>query len=276
MLGLASGVLGSFAVLRRQGLMGDALSHAALPGVCLAYMVTGQKTSLILLIGAALAATFAMGLIVAAVRRVKTDSGTAMAVFLTAFFGLGLVLLTKIQQRNDAGQAGLDKFLFGQAAALVTEQVVLMAVVGGFALLIVVLFYPQLKLSTFDPQFASSLGWRVRVWEALQNVLLVSAICIGLNTVGVVLMSAMMVAPAIAARQWTNQLGSMLVLAACFGMAGGAAGTVISLVESKVPTGPVIVLSLTVFVTVSVLFGTARGIIPTRLRALTRTSEEPI
>lgn len=256
--------------------MGDALSHAALPGVCLAYMVTGQKTSLILLIGAALAATFAMGLIVAAVRRVKTDSGTAMAVFLTAFFGLGLVLLTKIQQRNDAGQAGLDKFLFGQAAALVTEQVVLMAVVGGFALLIVVLFYPQLKLSTFDPQFASSLGWRVRVWEALQNVLLVSAICIGLNTVGVVLMSAMMVAPAIAARQWTNQLGSMLVLAACFGMAGGAAGTVISLVESKVPTGPVIVLSLTVFVTVSVLFGTARGIIPTRLRALTRTSEEPI
>ncbi len=269
-LGIVSGVLGCFAVLRRQGLMGDALSHAALPGVCLAYMLTGSKTPVTLMLGAAAAGWIGMLIILQITRRTRIDPGSALGIILTVFFGLGVVLLTVIQKGNDANQAGLDKFLFGQAAALVESQVVTMAVIGGIALLIVTALYKEFKLLAFDAEFAGTLGLRTHALGTLLTGLLVVAIVIGLNTVGVILMSAMLVAPASAARQWTNSLSHMILYSALIGALSGLVGAVLSVVETGVPTGPVIVLCLAAAVIFSLLFGSAQGIAWDWVRRLKR------
>lgn len=273
-LGIVSGVLGCFAVLRRQGLMGDALSHAALPGVCLAFMATGSKAPLVLMLGAAIAGWIGMLLILTTIRRTRIDPGSALGVVLTVFFGLGVVLLTVIQKGNDANQAGLDKFLFGQAAALVEEQVLTMAIIGGTALVVVAALYKEFKVLTFDQEFAHTLGLRTHGLGALLTGLLVAAIVIGLNTVGVILMSAMLVAPAAAARQWTNSLARMIVGASTIGAAAGLIGAVASVTQDRVPTGPAIVLVLAAFVAVSLLFGSARGLVWEWLRRRRRVDLE--
>lgn len=260
-LGIVSGTLGAFAVLRRQGLMGDALSHAALPGICLAYMWTGSKAPLTLMIGAALAGWIGMTLILTIVRQTRISSDAALGTVLTVFFGVGVVLLTVIQKSNDANQAGLDKYLFGQAATLVQEQVVTMATLGTAALLVVALFYKEFKLLAFDPEFAMSLALPTRRLDLLLTSLLVVAVVIGLNTVGVVLMSAMLVAPAAAARQWTNRLSVMLGLSALFGALSGLSGALVSVSEERLPTGPIIILCASALVIVSVFFGSARGLV---------------
>jgi manganese/zinc/iron transport system permease protein len=259
-LGIVSGVLGSFAVLRRQGLMGDALSHAALPGVCLAYILTGSKAPGVLMTGAAIAGLIGMAAILQITRRTRIDSGSALGIILTVFFGFGVVLLTLIQQRNDANQAGLDKFLLGQAAALVQEQVQAMAILGGLALLLVSLLFKEFKLLTFDPEFAGTIGFAPQRVGAVLTGLLVVAIVIGLNTVGVILMSAMLVTPGAAARQWTQSLAKMIFIAAGIGAASGLVGAILSVLDSKVPTGPSIVLCLAVAFIFSLFFGSARGI----------------
>jgi manganese/zinc/iron transport system permease protein len=261
LLGLVAGVLGSFANLRRQGLMGDALSHAALPGICLAYLVTHQKTPLILMAGAGIAAWLGMALILRITRHTRIDPNSALGIVLTVFFGFGVVLLTVLQKRNDAGQAGLDKFLFGQAAALVEESVLTMGVLGGLALAVVALLFKEFKLLSFDPEYAQTIGYPVRLLDTLLTGLLVVAVVIGLNTVGVVLMSALLVAPGAAARQWTHSLSTMLGIAGAFGAVSGVLGAVISVTESRIPTGPVIVLVVSAIVFLSLFLGSARGLL---------------
>lgn len=260
-LGFTSGVLGCFAVLRRQGLIGDTLSHAALPGVCLAFMLTGVKTPIVLMLGAAFSGWLALWLVLVALRRTRMDTGSALGVALSIFFGLGVVLLTVIQRGKDANQAGLDKFLFGQAAGLVQEQVVTMTMLGAAALGIVVLLFKEFKALSFDPEFLESLGYPGRALGALLTSLLLVAVVIGLSTVGVVLMSALLVAPAAAARQWTNSLGRMLWIAGGIGVACGLVGAIVSVTEARLPTGPIIVLSLSAVVLISVLLGSARGVV---------------
>jgi manganese/zinc/iron transport system permease protein len=165
-----------------------------------------------------------------------------------------------IQNGRDANQAGLDKFLFGQAAALTQEQVTTMAVLGGGALTVTLLLFKEFKLLSFDPDFAQSLALPTRGLDLLLTSLLVIAVVIGLNTVGVVLMSALLVAPAAAARQWTHSLARMVVYAGAFGALSGVLGALISVGESRLPTGPVIILSATAIVIVSLFFGSARGL----------------
>ena len=190
LLGIVSGVLGCFAVLRRQGLLGDALAHAALPGVCLAYMLTGSKAPLVLLIGAGISGWLGAWLLLRIVRDTKISEDTSLGIVLSVFFGFGILLLTFINKRNDANQAGLDHFLFGQAATLITENVVTMAVLGGVALLAVGALYKEFKLLAFDPGFAAGIGLPVHGLSIVLTGLIVVAVVIGLQTVGVVLMAA--------------------------------------------------------------------------------------
>ena len=266
LLGIVSGVLGCFAVLRRQALLGDAMSHAALPGIAVAFMLTGQREPLVLLIGAAVAAWLAALLLVGVTRttRVKEDSGLAM--ILAVFFGLGLVLLSVLQQRPDAAQAGLKSFLFGQAAALVERDLLAMLLLGVPALLLVLLFWKQFKLISFDPEYAASLGLPGGAMGVLLTSLIVVAIVIGLQTVGVVLMSAMLVAPAAAARQWTDRLGLMVLLAALFGALAGVTGAVISAGARGLSTGPTVVLCMSAITLVSLLLAPNRGLVWSWLR----------
>jgi manganese/zinc/iron transport system permease protein len=235
LLGIVSGALGSFALLRRQSLLGDAISHAALPGIALAFLFTGSKSPLVLLLGAAAAGWLGTVFISLVVRnsRIKTDG--AMGLVLSVFFGFGLMLLTFIQKMPTAAQAGLDKFLFGQAATLLVPDVIVMSVLGAVAIALMVVFWKEFKLLTFDPDYCATMGFSVRLLDVLLTTLIVIAIVIGLQTVGVVLMSAMVVAPAAAARQWTDRMGRMVVLAAFIGALGGVLGAVVSASSSRLP-----------------------------------------
>lgn len=266
LLGLSSGVLGSFAYLRKQSLMGDALSHAALPGVCIAFMLTGTKSLLFFMIGAAVAgvlATFGIGYIT---RHTRIKQDAALAIVLSAFFGLGIMLLTRIQQSGSGSQAGLDKFLFGQAAAMIHSDVVTMAVLAIFLTAVCALFFKHFKMISFDPGFARMLGYPTHGLEQFLMLLLVIAVVVGIQAVGVVLMAAMLITPAVSARYWTDKLGLMVVLSGIFGAMSGVVGTLVSTVANKLPTGPLAVLAATALFTVSVLFAPKRGFVAKKLQ----------
>ncbi|HEY8447261.1 MAG TPA: metal ABC transporter permease [Thermomicrobiales bacterium] len=278
-LGIVSGALGAFAVLRRQSLVGDAMSHAALPGIALAYLLTGTKTRLVLLIGAAIAGWVATLLVIGIVRTTRVKFDSALGLVLSVFFGFGLMLLTFIQRRPDASQAGLESFLFGQAATVLERDVIEMAVVGAIAVLGVILLWKEFALLSFDSDFGASLGFPMRFLDVLLTTLIVVAIVVGLQMVGVVLMSAMIVAPAAAARQWTDRLGVMVVLAALFGAVAGVTGATISGTVERLPTGPTIVVCISAVVLVSLLLAPNRGVLwnaVTQRRARRRLRAEAV
>lgn len=266
LLGVVSGVLGSFAVLRRESLVGDALSHAALPGVGVAFLIAGRDMGA-LLIGAGVASWLGVQFVGALTRTTRIKQDTALGIVLTAWFAAGVALLAYIQSIPDASQAGLDHFIFGQAAAMVEDDVRRIAGFGVVALVVVLLFWKEFKLITFDPGFAQANGFRVRFLSALLSTLIVAAIVLGLQVAGVILMVGLLIAPGIAARQWTHRLDQMLVLAAVFGAFSGGVGAVISGVESDIPTGPMIIVVAALLVALSIGFAPGRGLVWARLKA---------
>ncbi len=279
LLGAVSGFLGSFAVLRRQSLLGDALSHAALPGIALAFLITGSKATVPILVGAAVTGWVGTLVVRLIVQRSRVPYDAALGLVLSVFFGLGLVLLTVIQKRPDAAQAGLETYLFGQAAALLRADVIVMAVVAAVVLLVLMLAWKEMKVLTFDRAYGESMGLPMARLDGLVTALLVVTIVLGLQTVGVVLMSAMIVAPGAAARQWTRRLGSMVTVAAGIGVAAGVSGAVLSSVVPRLPTGPTIVLILSGVVGMSLLMAPERGLVWRRLqlgRLRRRPRQEPV
>lgn len=261
LLGVIGGVLGAFTMLRRQSLLGDVLAHAALPGICLAFILTGSKVPLMLLLGGGLAGWLASLGVLAVLRHTRLPEDSALGVMLSSFFGFGIALLTFIQHGNNANQAGLDQFIFGQAATIVASDVLNFMVLGGIALFTVGLFYKEFKLLSFDPDYAHSLGLPVRGLGTLLTSLTVLAVMVGLQTVGVVLMAAMLIAPAAAARQWTDRLSIMIGLAALFGALAGVSGALVSASRENLPTGPLVILSISVILLVSLFLAPLRGLV---------------
>lgn len=265
-LGLTAGAVGAFAVLRRESLQGDAVAHAALPGVACAFLL-GGRGPLALVLGGAAAGWLAMLVVRLIAGRSRVPFDSALAGVLAVFFGTGLVLFTYIQ-RNVTGAAltPLERYLFGQAAFLREAD---LWVIGGFAagaVLTLAALWQPLKVVSFDPAFAAGSGLPVRAVELVLTTLLVGAVTIGLKAVGVVLVTALLIAPGVAARQWSDRLGRVVVLAGLFGALAGAGGTVASHLLSyqfpkagAVPTGPTVVLCATLLVAVSLLAGPARG-----------------
>lgn len=260
-LGVVSGALGSYAVLRKQSLVGDAISHAALPGICLAFLITDSKAPLVMIVGASLSGWLGILVVTAIVRNTRVKEDAALGIILAVFFGVGIVLLTLIQKMPNANQAGLDKFLFGQAATLLERDIKTMGVIGVIVISLTLLFWKEFKLLCFDPAFGASLGFPMKILDILLMTLIVMAIVIGLQAVGVVLMSAMVVAPASAARQWTNRLAVMVCLAAFFGAISGVTGAVISSTAVRIPTGPMIVICASGIFLFSLAFAPNRGLI---------------
>ncbi|OIQ31099.1 MAG: zinc transporter [Bacteroidetes bacterium MedPE-SWsnd-G2] len=266
LLGSICGMLGSFAVLRKQSLLGDAISHAALPGIAIAFLISGAKSSDTLLIGALASGLIGTVWIKGITSKTHLKSDTALGLVLSLFFGFGMLLLTFIQKQPNANQAGLDKYLFGQAATLVERDVWLMAIVTGVSLCVLLLFWKEFKILLFDEDYAKTLGFNTKRIDMLITSFIVVAIVLGLQTVGVVLMSAMLLAPAAAARQWTNSLGKMVVIASFFGAASGIIGTGISATQNQLSTGPVIVIIASIFVLFSFIFAPSRGLLFRQLR----------
>ena len=261
LLGLASGIAGTFAVLRKESLIGDGLSHAALPGVVIAFLLTGIKDIEVLIIGAALSSITAAWLITITVENSKIKFDGALATILSAFFGLGMVLLTYLQSLNNAGQAGLSKFIFGQAATILARDVYITSAAALIIIILTASFWKELKLISFDVEYAKTLQIPVTFTLILYRSLLIMTIIIGIQSVGAILISSLLIAPAVGARQWTNKLGTMCILAGLFGMVSAMGGTIWSTTVQKLPTGPAIIVILSVIVLLSLIFAPNRGIL---------------
>lgn len=261
LLGLASGIAGTFAVLRKESLIGDGLSHAALPGVVIAFLLTGFKDIEVLIAGAALSSIAAAWLITITVENSKIKFDGALATILSAFFGLGMVLLTYLQSLNNAGQAGLSKFIFGQAATILARDVYITSAAALIIIVLTALSWKELKLISFDVEYAKTLQIPVTFTLILYRALLIMTIIIGIQSVGAILISSLLIAPAVGARQWTNKLGTMCILAGFFGMLSAMGGTLWSTSVQKLPTGPAIIVILSVIVLSSLIFAPNRGIL---------------
>ena len=261
LIGATGGMLGSFAVLRRRSLLGDALAHAALPGVALAYLATGSKSLPVLIFGATIAGVLGVLLIqfITQYTRVKADS--AIGIVLSVFFGIGIVLLTHIQRAGGGNQSGLDKFLFGQAASMVGDDLRVMTVLTAVIIVAVLALYKEFKALIFDAGFLSTLGFSARKVDAMLMGLIVLTVMVGLQAVGVVLIAAMLITPAVAARFWSERLGTMVVISTAFGGVSGVVGTFVSSLAPRIPTGPVMVLVATLFFVVSALCAPRRGML---------------
>ena len=259
-LGLAAGVLGALAVLPRRSLVGDALAHSALPGVAVAFLVTGAKDPASLLVGAGIAGLIGALMMVGIERTSRIRPDAAIGVVLSSFFSLGIVLLTYISSTGNAQQAGLETYLFGQAAGLLERDVEIMALLAAGAIALVALAFRPLKVALFDRGFAASVGLPLRAIELASTALLVVAIVIGLRAVGAILMVAMLIVPAVTARQVTSRLALLLPVAGLVGAGVGVTGALMS-ARAEVPTGPVIVLTGTAVVLLAVLLAPGRGVV---------------
>ncbi len=273
LLGSTAGVIGTFAVLRRRALVGDMLSHAALPGICIAFLIMGKRDLLGLSLGALATGLLGIGLMTLIRRWTRTKEDAAIGIVLSTFFGAGIVLLSVIQQQPSGHQAGLNSYLFGETAGITRHDIRLIAAVAGFCLVVVALFYKEFELLSFDPDFATTQGWPTLALDLLMMGTLAVVTIIGLPLCGVILMAALMILPGAAARFWTNRLGRLLVFAAVTGAAAGVLGTFLAsplpprwlagklFDTSKLPPGPLIVLSAASIFLVSLLFAPERGLV---------------
>lgn len=261
-LGVSAGLLGCFAFLRKRSLLGDALAHAALPGVCMAFILSGQKDPLILLAGAMTSCWVGAISVDVLVKYTRCKEDSALGMVLSFYFGVGILMLTAIQKQGNAAQSGLDKFLFGQAASLLGRDIATLSTLAVLLCVAVALFYKEFKAVSFDRDFAMASGLPTRLIEYTLASLIVLAVCIGLQAVGVVLMAAMLVTPAAAARYWTDRLGRMLLLAALFGGLSGALGAVVSYYGQRMPTGPWMVVAVSTIFLLSLFIAPKRGVAP--------------
>ncbi|MEZ5337499.1 MAG: iron chelate uptake ABC transporter family permease subunit [bacterium] len=268
LLGFTAGALGVFALLRRQSLLGDAISHAALPGVAIAFLLSGSRDPLVLVLGALASGWLGTLLVSAITRSTRLREDSALGIVLSVFFGVGLVILVIVNRLPTAGKAGLSTFLFGNASTMLTRDVWTICLLGLACLCCLALFWKEFKLISFDPQFAASTGLPERMLDTTLTTLIVLAIVIGLQAVGVVLMSALVVAPAAAARQFSDKLLNVVLLGGLFGALSGIGGAMLSASVEKLPTGPVIVVLASVLTLLAILLAPHRGLLPDWLRHL--------
>jgi manganese/zinc/iron transport system permease protein len=278
LLGGVAGVVGSFAVLRRRALVGDLLAHAALPGICLAFLVSGSRQFPALLLGALVTGLVGVTLVTVVCRWTRIKEDAAMGIVLSTFFGAGMALLSILPSlRPESSQAGLDRYLYGQAAGMIRQDLLLIAAVSAVVLTVIALLYKEFQLVSFDPAFASAQGWPALALDLAMMAALAAITVVGLPAVGVVLMAAMLITPAATARLWTHRLPVLLALAGITGAVSGATGTILSagLLEEwlgfdplafgyntrQLPTGPLVVLVGTGIFLVSLCLAPRRGIL---------------
>lgn len=261
LLTASSAIVGSFTFLNKRALVGDAIAHAVLPGICLGFLLSGTKNPIFLISGAFITGWISLVSVDFITSRTRIKEDTAIGLILSVFFGFGIVLLTVIQKSGNAAQSGLDNFLFGKAAALVGDDLYIFGAVAVILLAAVFLLFKEFSLLAFDKDYARAIGLPVRRIELVLTSLIVLAVVIGIQAVGVVLMAAILITPAAAARFWTDKIRVMFVLASFFGAVSGLAGAYISYVAPSMPTGPWIVIVISVIAFVSFFFAPKRGVI---------------
>ncbi|AMD95501.1 metal ABC transporter permease [Leptotrichia sp. oral taxon 847] len=261
LLGILCGVIGCFAVLDKKSLLGDTISHASLPGICLVFMIMNVKKTEYLLVGALITGILCVILIQLIQNHTKVKLDSALAFVLSVFFGLGLVFMSYLNRLPGSNKSGLTKFIFGQASTFTKRDIDIILFTGTLLLLVVILFWKEFKLVSFDADFLQTLGYPSKILNLVISILIVVTVIVGIQAVGIILISAMLISPAIAARQWTDKLSVMVALSGIFGGVAGFIGTVISITDSNLPTGPIVVIIMSIILIISLLFSYKRGIL---------------
>ncbi|MFN5331809.1 MAG: metal ABC transporter permease, partial [Bacteroidota bacterium] len=244
LLGIGSAYVGTFSFLDKKALLGDAISHAVLPGICLGFVLAGEKDPRYIVTGAFLSGGLATFLSSWLKQHTKLSEDSIIASILSVFFGIGIVALTAIQKSGNPEVAGLNSFIFGNAIGIAEADLFLYGGLSMVILIVLSLFLKEFRLMVFDPSFGKAIGFPMKTIRFLFNLLLILAVVIGIQAIGVVLMAALLITPGAAARFWTDKLQPLLLLAALFSILSGILGTYISFVLPQMPTGPWVVVFL--------------------------------
>jgi manganese/zinc/iron transport system permease protein len=265
----SSAIVGSFTFLNKKSLIGDAIAHAVLPGICLGFILSGTKNPFYLIAGAFMTGWISLMAVNYITSRTRIKEDTAIGLILSVFFGIGILMLTVIQKSGNAAQSGLDHFLFGKAAALVAEDLIVFGSVAVLLLVVVFLLFKEFTLLAFDKEYAVAIGLPVKAIELVLTSLIVLAVVVGIQAVGVVLMAAILITPAAAARFWTDRITTLIILACIFGAFSGVSGAYVSFIAPAMPTGPWIVIIISTIAFVSFFFAPRRGVISRVVRQRT-------
>ncbi|MEM6560722.1 MAG: iron chelate uptake ABC transporter family permease subunit [Planctomycetota bacterium] len=273
MLGIAAGIVGVFALLRKRSLMGDALAHATLPGIAVAFIVAfalgWQGRSLpVLMVGATVSGVVGVLCVQWLLRVPRVHEDAAIGIVLSVFFGVGVVLLSVIQKLPNANAGGIDTFIYGQTAAMAPADSYLMAAVAMIAVLAAALLLKEMAIVCFNDGFARVDGWPVGLIDLLMMALVVIVTVAGLQAVGLILVIALLIIPAVSARFWTERLWLLVIVAGCIGGMSGYLGSVTSALLPRKPAGAVIVLVAGGLFLVSMFVAPRRGVLASLLRRL--------
>jgi manganese/zinc/iron transport system permease protein len=255
-----SGLVGTFTLLRKRSLIGDVISHAVLPGIALAFIIGQQKNPLYLIIGATITGWLSTYLVDYITKHSKIKNDTAIALILSVFFGVGVLLLTHIQHSGNASQSGLDQFIFGRASAMNMSDVWLFAIVGTIITALVIIFFRGLSLLSFDESYSQSIGFPNEILKLILSITTVVTVAMGVQAVGVVLMSALLITPAACAKFWTNNITTLAILSVTISGVSGVLGSAISYTYNGMPTGPWIVVVVSLIAFLSAFIGTKNGL----------------
>ncbi len=271
LLGLSAGGVGTFIFLRKRALVSDAVAHATLPGVGLAFIIMvmfgGDGRSLPgLLLGSAISAWIGLMLVEWMSEKTRLSEDASIGAVLSVFFGFGIVLLTIIQTMSSGRQAGLSSFLLGSTAGMLFTEALTIVVAGATAAILVFIFRRSMALAAFDPEYATAIGINVRQTDLIMMGLALIVTVIGLKIVGLILIVAMLIIPSVAARFWTERTDRLIFIAAAIGGISGYVGAALSTAADKLPTGPIIVLLSFIIFVISMLLSPNRGALAAAIR----------
>ncbi|QQD84226.1 metal ABC transporter permease [Jeotgalicoccus sp. ATCC 8456] len=253
-LAIASGVVGTVSVLKGQSLIGDAIGHATFPGVVIAFMIFGMMETSVLVIGAVIFGVLAFWFINKITSESKTSLDSALALILSSFFGLGMVLKSYVQgNSNFSGTQGIDDFIFGQAAYMLKSDVYIIIAAALINLLIFIISYHQLRIYIFDETYSRTIGINKNLMNALVLLMTIVLISVGLKAVGAILMVNILIIPAVIGSLWSNRFLNVLIIAGISGVVSAFIGTYVSTAFTGIPTGPAIILSLSILFILSLI-----------------------
>jgi manganese/zinc/iron transport system permease protein len=270
-LGIAAGIVGSLVLLRDRALIGDALAHGTLPGIAGAFLLAvlagyEQKSSIILLLGATFTGILAILAVHLIVQCTRLTEDTAIGIVLSTFFGAGVTMLSFLQQFGRGNVAGLNHFIYGQAAAMQRGDVLIISIIAILATILALFLFKEFRLLCFDEDFAKSQGWPVNRLDLVLMGLVVLVVVAGLQAVGMILVIALLIIPPAAARLWTEKMSSMTFLSSIIGGASGYIGAALSATYPNLPAGSIIVLTTSAVFAVSLLFAPTRGLVSRTLK----------
>lgn len=266
LLGIAAGVGGTFLFLRKRALVSDAVSHATLPGIGLAFMfmvlLGGDGRNLLgLLLGAAVSAGVGLLVVSWLTTRTRLAEDAAIGAVLSVFFGFGVVLLTVIQSLNFERSAGLEVFLLGSTAGMLRSDAITIAAAAALTLALVLILRRPMTLASFDAEYAAATGQNVARIDLAMMGLVLAVTVVGLKIVGLILIVALLIIPPVTARFWTDRTDRVVLASGVFGGLSAYVGASISAAVPQMPTGPIIVLVGFCLFLLSLLCAPRRGVL---------------